>query len=108
MMSIPTSMQDALDPREEQALRQVILRMRVRGLGISFGLLCAVGLFAATNILIVRGGENVGAHLGLLAAYFPGYRVTFGGSLVGAFYAFVIGYGIGWMIGVVYNRLVET
>ena len=39
---------------------------------------------------------------------FSGYRVTFGGSLVGAFYAFAIGYGIGWMIGVVYNRLIET
>ena len=53
-MSTPTSMQDALDPREEQALRQVILRMRVHGLGVSFGLLCAVGLFAATNILIIE------------------------------------------------------
>ena len=107
-MTQPTSLQGALDPREEQALRQVILRMRVRGLGISFGLLCAAGLFAATNILILRGGENVGAHLGLLAAYFPGYSVTFVGSLIGSFYAFLVGYGIGSMIGVVYNHLVET
>ena len=107
-MSDPTLLPEELSRREEQALRRVITRMTVRGLAISMGLLFALGLFAATNILILRGGEHIGAHLGLLAAYFPGYRVSFAGSLIGAFYAFVIGYGIGCSIAIVYNRLVDT
>jgi membrane glycosyltransferase len=107
-MNAPTRFPEALDPHDEEALRRVVLRMRVRGLGISTGLLCAVGLFAATNFLILRGGEHVGAHLSLLSAYFPGYSVSFAGSLIGFFYALVIGYGIGCTIGVVYNRLVGS
>ena len=102
------TMSDELDRPEQLALRLAIQRMRVQGLSISVGLLCALGLFAATNILILRGGENVGAHLGLLAAYFPGYRVSFGGSLIGFCYAFVVGYLIGCTVGVVYNWLVDT
>ena len=82
--------------------------MRVHGLGISVALLFAMGLFVATNFLIFRGGEHVGAHLGLLAAYFPGYRVSVVGSLIGSCYAFVVGYLIGCTVGVVYNRLVGS
>src|SRR5688572_23895357 len=107
-MSVPTPLSEELDLAEEQALRRVFLRMRVRVLGISIALLFGLGLFAATNILILRGGENVGAHLGLLASYFPGYRVSFGGSLIGFLYASAIGYVIGSAIAVVYNRLVDT
>ena len=70
------------------------------------GLLLGGGLFLATNILVVRGGPNVGAHLGLLSIYLPGYRVSFVGSLIGFVYAFVIGYGLGRLIGGVYNRLI--
>jgi hypothetical protein len=46
----------------------------------------------------------VGQHLGLLANYFPGYSVTFLGSLVGFVYAFVLGYGLGRLIAAVYDR----
>lgn len=64
------------------------------------------GLFLATNILVLKGGPNVGQHLGLLSQYFPGYSVSFVGSLIGFIYAFVGGYIIGRAIGYVYNRLV--
>ena len=65
------------------------------------------GLFVGTNFLIIKGGANVGQHLGLLSIYFPGYRVTFVGSLLGFMYLFVIGYGIGRTIGALYNRLIK-
>jgi hypothetical protein len=55
--------------------------------------------------MVLRGGQRVGPHLGLLSIYFPGYSVTFVGSLVGFVYAFVLGYGIGRVIVTVYNRL---
>jgi len=90
---------------ETTALRSTMLRLNARAWGISFGLLLGLGLFAATNFLVVKGGTDVGAHLGLISNFFPGYRVTFAGSLLGFMYAFVVGYGLGRIIGEVYNLL---
>lgn len=100
-------MADTLPVRDEvRVIKKALVRFNEQGWGIAIGLLLAVGLFAATNILIIRGGENVGQHLALLGVFLPGYRVTFLGSLIGFVYAFVIGYGIGRTIGAVYNRLI--
>ena len=60
----------------------------------------------ATNILVVKGGQNVGAHLQLLNQFFPGYSVTLAGSLIGACYGFAAGYVSGWIIAAVYNWVV--
>ena len=62
-----------------------LVRLNGRAWGMSLGALLAVGLFLATNILLIRGGDNVGAHLQLLSVYFPGYDVSFLCSLIGAF-----------------------
>jgi hypothetical protein len=82
-----------------------MLRINEQGWGIAIGMALGLGLFIATNFLIIRGGDSVGQHLSLLGVYFPGYRVTFLGSLIGFVYAFVLGYGIGRTIAVVYNKL---
>lgn len=71
------------------------------------GLLLGGGLFLATIVLVIKGGENVGQHLKLLSVFLPGYSVTFLGSLVGFVYLFVIGYILGRLIGVIYNKMVE-
>jgi hypothetical protein len=92
---------------EDETLRNALLRLNARAWGIGMGLLLAVGLFLATNVLVVRGGQNVGQHLGLLSIYLPGYSVSFVGSLIGFVYAFVGGYGLGRIIGAVYNKLVS-
>jgi hypothetical protein len=97
-----------MERTEEEALRHVMLRLNARAWGIAFGLLLGGGLFIATNVLVLKGGPNVGVHLQLLAVFFPGYRVTFVGSLIGFVYAFVLGYALGRLIGLVYNRLVGT
>ena len=91
---------------EEIALREVMLRLNARAWGIAIGLLLGGGLFVATNVLVLKGGPNVGPHLSLLGVYLPGYSVTFLGSLIGFVYLFVIGYAIGRVIGMVYNRMV--
>ena len=84
-----------------------MLRLNARAWGIGMGLLLGAGLFLATNILVIRGGQDVGQHLGLLAIYLPGYHVSFVGSLIGFVYAFVGGYGLGRVVGGVYNKLVS-
>ena len=94
--------------QNDVTLERAIRRLNARAWGISVGLVCGLGIFIATNFLILKGGPNVGQHLILLRAYFPGYTVSFLGSLIGFVYAFVIGYGLGRVIGAVYNKLTES
>jgi ABC-type nitrate/sulfonate/bicarbonate transport system permease component len=94
----------------DKELRRAVRRLNARAWGITGGLILAIGLFAATNILVFQDpepGQAVGSHLGLLRYFFPGYTVTFVGSLVGFVYAFVVGYILGRGMGTVYNKLVE-
>lgn len=88
-----------------KSARQTLLALNARAWGIAVGLILGGGLFLATNILVVRGGPDPGRHLQLLSAFFPGYSVTFAGSLIGFVYAFVGGYAIGRIIGAVYNAI---
>jgi hypothetical protein len=93
--------------REQEAeLRSTMLRLNGRAWGIAFGLLLGLGIFIATNVLVLKGGPRVGQHLNLLRVFLPGYKVTFLGSLIGFIYAFVFGYALGRLVGSVYNNLV--
>jgi hypothetical protein len=96
---------------EKQTLERMVLtralRLNATVQGIVTGLVAGLGVFIATNWLVLKGGERVGPHLSLLGQYFIGYRVSFLGSLLGFFYAFVIGYVVGYMVGRVYNWAVD-
>jgi hypothetical protein len=89
-------------------LDRAVHRMNARAWGIAMGLVLGLGLLIATNVLVLKGGPDVGRHLSLLSNYFPGYRVTFIGSLIGFVYAFVLGYGLGRIIGSVYDWLITS
>jgi hypothetical protein len=89
-------------------LRKAVRQINARAWGIAMGLVLGLGLLVATNVLVIKGGRNVGEHLGLLSAYFPGYSVSVTGSLIGFIYAFVLGYGLGRIIGTVYDKLIEN
>jgi len=86
-------------------LQNTLLSLNARAWGIAFGLVLGGGLLLATLFLVVKGGPTPGQHLQLLGAFFPGYRVSVLGSLVGFVYAFVVGYALGRLVGEVYNRL---
>jgi hypothetical protein len=92
----------------EQDIDRALLRLNGRAWGIALGLLLGGGLFLATNLLVLKGGDPVGPHLSLLGIYLPGYRVTFMGSLLGFVYLFVVGYGLGRMLAMVYNRVASV
>ena len=92
---------------ETEAIQAAIRRLNERAWGISAGLLLGLGLLGATIFLVIKCGPSVGQHLDLLGNYFPGYRVTVLGGFIGFIYAFVLGYGLGRVIGTVYNRLVR-
>lgn len=99
-MPVPTP-----DAARDPGVRESLLRLNARVWGITVGLVAGLLLFVATNVLVLRGGDVVGPHLGLLGVFLPGYSVTFLGSLVGFVYAFVIGYALGRLIGTVYNAV---
>ena len=100
----------AIDPTKEavneQALLEEVIRVNRNVLGLTLGILFGFGLLLATNILVLKGGQHVGANLQLLNQFFPGYRVTLSGSFLGLIYGFAVGYVSGWIIASVYNWVV--
>jgi len=83
-----------------------VLRLNAVVEGLVTGTVAGVGLFLATNWLVLKGGPVIGPHLALLGQFFPGYRVTFAGSIVGFAYAFASGFAVGFVVSALYNRLV--
>jgi hypothetical protein len=71
--------------------------------GLVCGMMLGGVIFVATNWLILKGGEAVGPHLALLGQFFIGYRVTFGGSLIGFGYGFATGFIAGYLVATLYN-----
>jgi hypothetical protein len=98
-----------INPANQNAdplLREVV-RLNSVMMGIVTGLLAGLVIFTATLWLVIKGGQNVGQHLVLLAQFFPGYRVTFLGSFVGFGYGAVTGFLIGFVVGRLYNYIVR-
>jgi hypothetical protein len=92
-------------PDSGELARVRLLRLDAIAQAITIGLLAGIVVFGATNWLILKGGDVVGPNLALLAQFFPGYRVTFLGSLIGFVWAFVYGAAAGYFVSSVYNRL---
>ncbi|MFT5285823.1 MAG: tetrahydromethanopterin S-methyltransferase subunit B [Planctomycetota bacterium] len=88
---------------EEEAIEAYVGKLNGNVWGISLALVLAFVLFAATNFLVFKGGENVGQHLGILSQYFYGYSVTFVGSLIGAAWAMILGYVVARLGCGIYN-----
>jgi len=100
-------MNRSADLRNRDLISSAIARLHAGILAIVCGLLAGTGLLVATVWLIVRGGENVGEHLGLLRNFLPGYSVTWGGAVLGLVYGALMGALVGWVTGWIYNRIVN-
>jgi hypothetical protein len=91
--------------REQLLVARAIARLRAGIVAIVTGMIGGAALLAATLWLVIKGGPNVGQHLGLLRAYYPGYAVTWTGALVGFFYGALTGAILGWCVAWLYNVL---
>ena len=91
----------------DQILERAVIRLNANILGIVLGILGGLGIFIATNFLVLKGGEVVGPHLKLLGNFFPFYTVTFTGSLLGFVYGVICGYVAGFVIASIYNLVVK-
>jgi len=96
-------------PADDKSVERIVatrlLRVSATVYGIVTGLIIGLGIFVATNWLVLKGGRVVGPHLLLLRQFFIGYRVTFVGSLIGFAYGFVLGFAIGFAVAWLYNQL---
>ena len=87
----------------ERLLEGTLTRINARVLGLTLGLLCAIGFFLATLVLLIEQGKQVGKHLKLLSHFFPGYDVTWSGLFLSIPYGFASGFVAGYLISRVYN-----
>jgi hypothetical protein len=96
-----------LSQRDQELLlvARAIARLRAGIVAIVTAMVAGFALFIATLWLVIRGGPNVGQHLSLLQAYYPGYSVTWTGSFVGFAYGALTGAVLGWCVAWLYNLL---
>ena len=85
---------------------RAIARIQTGVLTVVFATIGGLSLFLMTAWLVVKDGPNVGAHLRLLGNYFPGYSVTWPGSVIGLTYGALVGGMLGWSISTIYNKVV--
>ena len=90
---------------EVRAIRATVARLRAGIMALVFGVAGGTVITMATLWLVIQGGEVVGPNLGLLSNYFPGYTVTWSGSIVGFCYGFLVGTLFGWAMAWIYNRV---
>jgi hypothetical protein len=95
----------AATERDLDLLAAAVARLRAGVMALVFAFFGGVGLFVATVWLLVRGGRNVGEHLKLLGNYFPGYSVSWPGSVIGLVYGALTGAVVGASLAWIYNRL---
>ncbi len=92
-----------MQQQDMEGVSAYVTQLNGRVWGLALGMLTGFGLFVATIWLVIKGGENVGQHLGLLSQYFPGYDVTFPGAIFGLLWGFFVGYAMGRAICLFYN-----
>jgi hypothetical protein len=76
--------------------------MHKRAFGVAVGLWAALLVFSLTAVALLRPSV-AGPDLALLSQYFTGYTVSWGGSIIGAFWAGVTGFTMGWFFALVRN-----
>ncbi len=89
----------------EAGFAKIFRKLDGLALGSATGIVAGVVLCLATLILVLKGGDVVGPRMELLAQYFPGYSVTWIGSLLGLAYGSFYGFLIGWYFAFIRNAV---
>lgn len=90
----------------EEWIRQAFARYDPVALAAAIGSVAGVGLFLATAVLLLRGGDPVGPTLSLLGNYFIGYEVSWPGAWLGLVEASALGGAFGWVLARLLNLVI--
>ena len=99
----PQRVQRDLDAAE---IRRAFARYDPVALGGAIGIVGGLGLFAATAVLLVRGGGPVGPNLSLLSQYLLGYTVSWPGAWLGLAEATAGGFVFGYLLARIINAVI--
>ncbi len=77
--------------------------LQVRAFGFAVGLVWGIIILGVTLAVTIKG--TGGEHLGRLGLLYPGYRVTYWGSVIGFVWSVIYGFVAGALLAWVYNRL---
>lgn len=99
---VPPKPEDGLDVELTQTLEMAISPVHKAALGVAAGLVAGLLVAAATAFVVVLRPQPE-PRLDLLAHYFYGYSVSWGGVVVGFLWAFAVGFVGGWFVAFVRN-----
>jgi hypothetical protein len=97
-------------PSEMPADRELALAfapVHKRAFGIAIGTALAVAVLLATAAAVVLDPAG-GFNMELLAEYFAGYSLSWTGAVIGAAWAFFVGFVAGWFTAFVRNLVVAA
>jgi protoporphyrinogen oxidase len=94
-------------PRLALLLQDAFARYDPVALGTALGAVAGAGLFAASALLLLRGGEVVGPTLSLLANYLPGFGMSWPRAALGAVEVAAVGFALGAGLAHLLNALVS-
>lgn len=81
----------------EEVVEVAFAKLDPIALGLACGLVAGLGLFVSSVVLLLKGGDVVGPNLSLLSHYFLGFKVTWGGAILGLMEMSVGGYMLGYL-----------
>ena len=87
----------------QRALPWVFPKLDRLAFGLAVAIACGALLGLASLWLVLQGGGAGSPNLQLLSQYFPGYRVSVQGSLIGLAYALITGFIVGWSFAFLRN-----
>jgi protoporphyrinogen oxidase len=89
----------------QSAIARVFNHVDPMALGVAVGAVSGLALGAATAAVALGADPELTKLLGLLRQYFPGYRVSAAGSVLGLLYGFATGWAAGGLFGSMRNAM---
>jgi hypothetical protein len=96
---------EAVAQAVQSTLTRVFNKLDGTALGLALGSVTGAALFLVTLAQALGGRHELTFYLGLLGQYFPGYRVSPAGSLLGLAYGLATGFLAGWGFAFVRNTV---
>jgi hypothetical protein len=98
---------EALEQAVERAMVLAFAPLHKRVFGIAIGTACATFIAVATVMSIFLDPRD-GVGIGILRAYFRGYSLSPAGVVIGAAWAFAVGFVGGWFLAFWRNFFLAT
>ena len=92
-----------IDKVISHAFSRAFPKMDPVAFGAAWGSVLGISLFILVLIVLRNQWAEVGIKIYLLSQFFPGFSISYGGSILGLIYGFIVGYLFGWLIAFLKN-----